>query len=169
MAQDPPARQSPADLPSGKLRRLAAWYRDFAERAGNPVIWEARLLAAADFEAEAARVDAMFAPLPAGAAATEAPSAAALRSEARRLIERAQAAADDQSRRQLAARALALSQRAEALANALEEDPRIIRMNIERYRAMLAAGIDDGPQKRLVERMLGDAETALAAPRREPR
>ena len=26
-----------------KLRELAGWYREFAERAGNPVIWEARL------------------------------------------------------------------------------------------------------------------------------
>jgi hypothetical protein len=26
-----------------KLRELAAWYREFAERAGNPAIWEARL------------------------------------------------------------------------------------------------------------------------------
>jgi hypothetical protein len=25
-----------------KLRDLAAWYRQFAERAGNPAIWEAR-------------------------------------------------------------------------------------------------------------------------------
>jgi len=25
-----------------KLRELAAWYREFAERAGNPAIWEAR-------------------------------------------------------------------------------------------------------------------------------
>jgi hypothetical protein len=25
------------------LRKLAAWYREFAERAGNPVIWEMRL------------------------------------------------------------------------------------------------------------------------------
>ena len=26
-----------------ELRKLAAWYREFAERAGNPTIWEMRL------------------------------------------------------------------------------------------------------------------------------
>jgi hypothetical protein len=36
-----------------KLRNLAAWYREFAERAGNPAIWEARLLMAEDLEKEA--------------------------------------------------------------------------------------------------------------------
>jgi hypothetical protein len=39
------------------LRELAAWYRTFAARAGNPVIWESRLLTADDLEAEAGRVD----------------------------------------------------------------------------------------------------------------
>jgi hypothetical protein len=33
-----PVRGNPS-----KLRELAAWYREFAERAGNPSIWEARL------------------------------------------------------------------------------------------------------------------------------
>ena len=33
-----------AGLPPGEdLRELAAWYREFAERAGSTVIWEARL------------------------------------------------------------------------------------------------------------------------------
>ena len=36
-----------------KLRELASWYRDFAERAGNPTIWEARLRTAKELEAEA--------------------------------------------------------------------------------------------------------------------
>jgi biopolymer transport protein ExbB/TolQ len=36
-----------------KLRELAAWYREFAERTGNPDIWEARLRMAEDLEAEA--------------------------------------------------------------------------------------------------------------------
>jgi hypothetical protein len=36
-----------------KLRELAAWYRDFAERAGNPAIWHARLTTAEDLEREA--------------------------------------------------------------------------------------------------------------------
>ena len=36
-----------------KLRELASWYRDFAERTGNPTIWEARLRTAKELEAEA--------------------------------------------------------------------------------------------------------------------
>jgi len=35
-----------------KLRELAAWYREFAERAGNQSIWESRLLLA-DLQQEA--------------------------------------------------------------------------------------------------------------------
>ncbi len=41
-----------------KLRQLALWYREFAERAGNPVIWESRLLMAQDLEEEAERIEA---------------------------------------------------------------------------------------------------------------
>ena len=40
-----------------KLRELACWYRGFAERTGNPTIWEARLRTAEDLEAEADRLD----------------------------------------------------------------------------------------------------------------
>jgi hypothetical protein len=40
------------------LRELAAWYREVAQRAGNPAIWEARLLTAEDLEAEADRIEA---------------------------------------------------------------------------------------------------------------
>ena len=36
-----------------KLRELATWYREFAERAGNPSIWESRLRMAEDLEREA--------------------------------------------------------------------------------------------------------------------
>jgi hypothetical protein len=36
-----------------RLRELAHWYREFAERAGNPVIWEARLRMAKELEWEA--------------------------------------------------------------------------------------------------------------------
>jgi hypothetical protein len=36
-----------------KLRELACWYREFAEPAGNPAIWEARLRTARDSEREA--------------------------------------------------------------------------------------------------------------------
>jgi hypothetical protein len=39
------------------LRQLAAWYRDFADRAGNPAIWEARLRTAKDLEEEADRLE----------------------------------------------------------------------------------------------------------------
>ena len=39
-----------------KLRELAAWYREFAERAGSTVIWEARLRMAEDLEREADRL-----------------------------------------------------------------------------------------------------------------
>src|SRR6266446_10774268 len=39
-----------------ELRKLAAWYRKFAERAGNPAIWEMRLRTAEKLEAEADRV-----------------------------------------------------------------------------------------------------------------
>jgi len=39
------------------LRTLAAWYRKFAERAGNPAIWGMRLGTAERLEAEAARIE----------------------------------------------------------------------------------------------------------------
>jgi hypothetical protein len=73
--------------------------------------------------------------------------------------------ADPQLRKELAARALELSERAEAIANSAE-DPEIIRANIARYRTMLSAGISDASQKKIVEEMLADAETQLrrAAP-----
>jgi hypothetical protein len=40
-----------------KLRQLASWYREFAERTGNPTIWDGRLRTAEDLEAEAARIE----------------------------------------------------------------------------------------------------------------
>ena len=39
-----------------KLRALAAWYREFAERAGEPWIWLARLRQADALEKEADRL-----------------------------------------------------------------------------------------------------------------
>ena len=42
----------------GELRKLASWYRRFAERAGNPMIWEARLKTAEALEREASRLEA---------------------------------------------------------------------------------------------------------------
>jgi hypothetical protein len=43
-----------------KLRELACWYREFAERTDNPTIWEARLRTADDLDAEAIRVDRAY-------------------------------------------------------------------------------------------------------------
>ncbi len=40
-----------------KLRELAAWYREFADRAGNSAIWDARLRTAENLEAEADRIE----------------------------------------------------------------------------------------------------------------
>ncbi len=40
-----------------RLRELASWYREFAERAGNPAIWEARLMTADELDAEADRIE----------------------------------------------------------------------------------------------------------------
>jgi hypothetical protein len=40
---------------SDELRKLAAWYREFAERTGNPAIWDARLRTAEKLEADADR------------------------------------------------------------------------------------------------------------------
>jgi hypothetical protein len=41
-----------------RLRELAVWYRAFAERSSNPVIWESQLLTAEELEAEADRIEA---------------------------------------------------------------------------------------------------------------
>ena len=41
-----------------KLRGLAAWYREFADRAGSPWIWDARLRTADKLEKEAALLEA---------------------------------------------------------------------------------------------------------------
>ena len=65
-----------------------------------------------------------------------------LRAEARRLREMIENLADPALKQELAARALDLSIRAEEIAR-LHEAPEILRMNISRYRSMLAAGIDD--------------------------
>jgi hypothetical protein len=42
-----------------ELRKLAAWYREFAERAGNPAIWAMRLRTAEQLEARADRIQAV--------------------------------------------------------------------------------------------------------------
>ena len=40
-----------------KLRDLATWYREFAERAGSSTIWETRLHMAEDLDHEADRLE----------------------------------------------------------------------------------------------------------------
>jgi hypothetical protein len=40
-----------------RLRDLASWYREFAERAENPAIWDARLRTAEDLEREAGNIE----------------------------------------------------------------------------------------------------------------
>jgi hypothetical protein len=42
---------------SVELRKRAEWYREIAERAGAPWVWEARLKTAEKLEAEAVRVE----------------------------------------------------------------------------------------------------------------
>lgn len=42
---------------SEELRKRAAWYREIAERTGNPTIWEMRLHTAKKLEAEADRLE----------------------------------------------------------------------------------------------------------------
>ncbi len=40
-----------------KLRELASWYREFADRAGSPSIWDSRLRTADDLDNEAERIE----------------------------------------------------------------------------------------------------------------
>jgi hypothetical protein len=91
-------------------------------------------------------------------------SAEELRAEACRLRETINTINDPALKQELAARAFELAERAEAMAR-LPENPEIIGANIERYRKMLAAGMDDPTQKRVVEEMLCDAEQMLATAR----
>jgi len=132
-----------------KLRELAAWYREFAERAGSPAIWDLRLRMAEDLEAHADQQ---------GHRAMK--SAEELRAEARGLRESVNNLSDPQLKRELAARAFELAERAEAIENSME-DPEILRLNIARYRSMLNVGINDASQQKIVEEMLADAEAIL--------
>jgi hypothetical protein len=43
-----------------KLRDLASWYREFAERAENPAIWDSRLRTAEDLEREAGNLESRY-------------------------------------------------------------------------------------------------------------
>jgi hypothetical protein len=40
-----------------KLRELAVWYREYAERAGSPWVWEARLRTAENLERQATMLE----------------------------------------------------------------------------------------------------------------
>ena len=40
-----------------RLRELAEWYREFADKAASAAIWESRLLTADDFDREAVRME----------------------------------------------------------------------------------------------------------------
>lgn len=55
-----------------ELRKLASWYREFAERAGNPAIWERRLRTADDLEAAAECIERASASQPTVQMPTEA-------------------------------------------------------------------------------------------------
>ena len=87
-------------------------------------------------------------------------SAEELRAEARRLRDAAKNISDPATKQVLAARALELSQQAEAIATSTEH-PEIIRANIERYERMLAADPPTDAQRRIIEDMLRDAEEML--------
>ena len=51
------AKRRSSAVEQKKMLRLAAWYREFAERAGSSVIWESRLLMAEALEKEAALLE----------------------------------------------------------------------------------------------------------------
>jgi hypothetical protein len=48
-----PARECAGIPDSEELRKRASWYREIAERTGNPTIWAMRLRTAEKLEAEA--------------------------------------------------------------------------------------------------------------------
>jgi putative MATE family efflux protein len=55
-----------------RLREVAAWYREFVQRAGNPTIWQSRLRMAEDLASEAERLERQYLDPP--AATTVAPA-----------------------------------------------------------------------------------------------
>ena len=87
-------------------------------------------------------------------------SAKELRIEAQRLRESVDAVSDPIRKRTLAATALELAQRAEALAR-LPADFKKLHISIERYRRLLAARADDEDQRRVINELLLDAEELL--------
>ena len=59
---NPDIDRSPQTMPQalGDLRALAAWYREYAELAGNPSIWASRVMTAEDLEREASDLEQRF-------------------------------------------------------------------------------------------------------------
>jgi hypothetical protein len=61
-ASDPSEDPMTIDMDDGwpqdprRLREIATWYGEFAERTGNPTIWEGRLRTAMELEKVAARL-----------------------------------------------------------------------------------------------------------------
>jgi putative MATE family efflux protein len=55
-----------------RLRDLAAWYREFMRRAGNPTIWESRLRMAEELDKEADRLERQYLDRPAAMTAASA-------------------------------------------------------------------------------------------------
>jgi hypothetical protein len=53
----PAASSNEATRSSAELRVLAAWYRDYAEAAGNLMIWDHRLSTAEDLERQASKLE----------------------------------------------------------------------------------------------------------------
>jgi hypothetical protein len=91
-------------------------------------------------------------------------SAEELRVEIRRLREAMRKISDRTAKEALAKRALELSEQAEAAAKS-RTNPEI-RASVDRYRRMLAAGVDDETQKQIIQDLLREAEEMLEAGRR---
>ena len=69
----------------------------------------------------------------------------------------AKTAADPDLKQKMAAQAFNFAQRAEAIAR-WQKDPEGLRPSIERYRALLAGGIDNPSQRQIIGQTLHDAE-----------
>ena len=80
-----------------------------------------------------------------------------LRAEAHDLIERARSISDPELKMELVSQALALSQRAEAIATEIA-NPDMIEKNIRRYQSWLSGGLSEEGQRKTVEAALADAE-----------
>jgi hypothetical protein len=85
-----------------------------------------------------------------------------LRIEARRLQEAAGKLADPTLKAELAGRAFELAQHAEIIERSMT-DVRVLQRSIDRYRSMLATGLDDPAQRQIVHDMLDDLETLLVS------